>query len=99
LSVGIYILEQLIPRNVLTPLHNSGETLIMELNRVTYTAFSTELEPEMGPGNLNVSIPQCGQAKRLVGAGVFCISNAHERGFEQAYHGSQYFFPRQPGTR
>ena len=99
LSIGIHILEQLVAGNVLTPLHNAGEAPVMELNRVMFTELSTELESKIAPGNLNVSIPQGGQAKRLIGAGVFCISNAYERGLEEAYHGSQDFFPRQPGAR
>jgi hypothetical protein len=47
----------------LAPLDNAGEAPVMELNRVLFTELSTELESDLGPGNLNVSIPQGGQAK------------------------------------
>jgi hypothetical protein len=63
LSVGIYILEQLIARNVLTPLYNSSESPIMELNGVIFARLATELEPEVAPVKRNVSIPQGRQAK------------------------------------
>src|SRR5208282_6812299 len=59
-SIVIYVLEQLIARQVLAPFHDMHQTAVRVFNTVLLTTFAPKMEKQFGAGNTHMPVSHGG---------------------------------------
>src|SRR5262245_17199009 len=95
----VHVLEQLVPREVLTLAHDRRESWVGDVDDVTLASLAPEFEADVPPGDPGVPIPQGRQAERAVLSGVLRVPHPDQRGLQQSRDRREDFLAREPAAR
>src|SRR5258705_11273218 len=99
LPAFVDVLEQLVPRNLLTSAHDGGELAVLELDAVLFARLAPKVEPHPRAADVDVVLAQRGEAVRTILARVLVVADADERQVEESNDGGEHLLAWKPGAR
>jgi hypothetical protein len=97
-ALPVDVLEQLLARQVLAPLHDPAQTPVLDADLVHLAALPAEAELHRPARDLGVAVAEGGETERPVVARVFLVADANERGLQELDDGGQDAAAREPAV-
>ena len=96
-ALFVEILEQALPRKLMTPAHDAREALVVDDDLVLHASLGAELEQESPRAQeAHVAIPERRQAVAVVVPRVFGVAHTYPCRVEQAHDRRQHLLAGQP---